>query len=143
MKTSELQEMMDADRKIDRSRLDEEVTRISYLHGKYYNFLMREGAVYKKLDLEFRKLKRRKTEYYLGRSEDDVYLKTPLQLKIQRQDLDIYLESDDEMQEYETRLYLQKSKVDMIQQFITHVINSRGFVIRDLIAFEKFKHGID
>lgn len=82
-------------------------------------------------------------EYYLGRADDDTYLETPLQLKIQRQDLDTYLDSDDAMQEIETRLHLQKSKVEMIQQFISQVINSRGFVIRDLIAFEKFKHGID
>lgn len=135
--------MMDIDRKIDRSQLDHEETQTAILHGKYYNFLMHEATVYKKLDLEYRKLKRKKMEYYLGRSSDEVYQQNPLQLKIQRQDLDIYLDSDDEMQELDIRLHLQKAKVDMIQQFISNVVNSRGFVIRDIIAFEKFKNGID
>lgn len=134
---------MDDDRRIDKSRLEDELTRTAILHGKYYTLLMNEGAILKKIDFEYRKLKRSKMEYYLGRSGDDVYRDNPLQLKIQRQDLEVYLDSDDQMQELETRLHLQKAKVDMIQNFITYVINSRGFVIRDLISFEKFKHGID
>jgi hypothetical protein len=135
--------MMDADRKIDRFQIEEEAVKTSVLHGKYYTILMNEMTLLKKLDLEYRKLKKLKYEYFLGRSCDDIYLHKPLRIKIPRSDLDIYVDADDEIQDLDVRIHLQKSKVDMLQAFINQVINNRGFVIKDIIAFERFKNGLN
>ncbi len=142
MKLDEIRAMMATDCKIDRSCLDEESLKTPLLHGKYYRMMMDEARTLKGLEMEMARLKRSKFEYYTGKSEDSVYEDRPLYLKVTRQDLDIYLDSDEEMQELNGRIFIQKSKVDLIQDFIKQTINNRGFMIRDAIAFERFKNGL-
>lgn len=141
MKTQELQEMMTKDAKIDMSSLDRESVNIPVLHGKWYSLLMNELRQLHSLEFEFDKLRRRKYDYYTGRAEDSDYMNNPLNIKVTRQDIEMYISSDDEIQDLKGRIIVQKMKVDMISEFIKNVINSRSFHIKDAISFIKFKNG--
>lgn len=142
MKTRELREMMDADSKMDMSRLDEESLRTPMLHGKYYGILMDEIKILRGAEQEEARLKRRMFEYYTGKADDEIYMEKPMHLRVNKGDLDVYFNSDEEYQDLQRKLIIQKQRVDMLQEFIKSVINARGFQIKDAIAFLQFKTGV-
>ena len=141
MKISELKEMMEADSAIDNANLDREVLKIPYLHGKWYAFFIDESRMYRSILSDYKRRKREKMEYYLGKSPDEVYQDKPLDLKILKQDLDFYMESDEELIALEERLATQKLKVEMIESFVKS-LNNRGYNIKCAIDFLKFKNGV-
>lgn len=141
MNISELQEMLEADSKIDEAALDKESLRIALLHGKWYSIFMNEARIYRKAFNDLKKLKKFKTEYYLGKCDDVTYQQFPLDHKVLRSDLDTYLDADDEICELDEKVNTQKLKVEMCESFIKS-LNSRGFNIKSAIEFMKFKNGV-
>lgn len=141
MNVSELQALIEVDSKIDEARLDKASLDISLLHGKWYGIFMAEARLYRKLYNDLKKRRKFKTEYYLGKCEDAIYEATPLNHKVLRQDLDTYLDADEELCDLDERVNLQKLKVEMCESFIKS-LNSRGFNIKSAIEFLKFKNGV-
>lgn len=140
MTIAELLEKLERDSKIDETNLDRESLRIALLHGAWYSIFMTEARVYRSASNDLKRLRRQKTEYYLGKAQDSVYEKSPLDLKVLRQDLDLYLDSDEEIIALDEKVNTQKLKVEMIESFIKS-LNSRGFNIKSAIDFLKFKNG--
>lgn len=142
MKLDELTEMMKLDSVIDESNLDGESLKISYLHGKWYSLYVSEARVLRTVHNELKALRRTKTEYYLGKATDEVYLANPLHLKVLRSDLDTYLDSDPDLIMLDERVNTQKLKCEMLESFIKS-LNSRGFNIKSAIDFLRFKNGVN
>jgi hypothetical protein len=141
MKIEDIRDLMEKDSKIDDTALDAESLKIPYLHSKWYGIFIDELRLLRGLEQEYNRLLKEKTEYYLGKADDEVYEKKPLDHKILKQDLDIYLRADDDLMKLESRKILQQMKVEMIENFIKN-INQRTFIIRNAIEFMKFKNGI-
>ena len=137
---SELLELLEKDSKIDEANLDRESLRIALLHGKWYAIFMDEARVYRKASNDLKRLRKEKTEYFLGKADDKIYEEKPLDLKVLRQDLDLYIDADEEIIILDERVNTQKIKVEMIESFIKS-LNSRGFNIKSAIDFLKFKNG--
>ena len=97
MTLDELQQQAEKDLKMDDLELADESLKSASLHQKYLNIynnfrqlkLMNEG--------NYRILYRKKWEYYSGKSNPEVYRDNPFDHKILKQDLPIYLESDEEL----------------------------------------------
>jgi hypothetical protein len=141
MKIEEIRDLMEQDSRIDETALDVESLKIPYLHSKWYKIFIDEVRVLKGIEQEYHRLMKEKTEYYLGKADDKVYEEKPLDQKILKQDLDIYLRADEDLMRLEGKRSLQQIKVDMIEEFIKS-INQRSFVIRNALEFMKFKNGI-
>lgn len=141
MKIEEIRDLMQADSKIDDTALDSESIKIPYLHSKWYGIFIDEIRALKGIEQEYYRLVKEKTEYYLGKADDGVYEEKPLNHKILKQDLDVYLKADDELVKMDGRRSIQQIKVDMIENFIKS-INQRSFNIRNAIEFMKFKNGV-
>ena len=142
MKFSEITEMIEKDSVIDNANLDRESLRVSLLHGKWYTIFMEEARLLRRMYNEFKKLKKFKTEYYLGKCTDDVYEKFPLHLKVLRSDLEIYLDGDEEMLALDEKVEDQRLKVNTIENFIK-ALNNRGYNIKTAVDFLKFKNGLN
>lgn len=138
----ELTKLIDKDSNIDKDNLDRESLKIAHLHSKYYSLMIDELKTYKRLESEYNGLVKDKTEYYLGKSPDAVYRENPLFHKILKQDLELYLKSDKELNSIQLKLVEQKAKVDFIESFIK-TINNRSFQISNAINFMKFKNVIN
>jgi hypothetical protein len=80
-------------------------------------------------------------EYYLGRAEDEVYEEKPLHLKIPRQDLEFYLDADNELCDLKRKVSLAQNKVDMLKGFIEQNLNQRSHHFRNTIAFLNWSQG--
>ena len=99
MRFDELQQMVDADLKIDDTELDLESIKTPQIHNKYLKFYTQFCLQLKKVRDERKSLYRDKWEYYTGKSPPEVYQEKPFDLKILRTDVPIYLDADPELQE--------------------------------------------
>lgn len=140
MRMSELTQLIEDDSKIDDTKLDLESLKIPYLHAKYYKIFIEELRVLKGIEAQYGKIRKDRIDYYTGKSDDDVYKEFPLDHRILKADLDIYLNADTILCDIESKKSLQDAKVKMVESFIKTLTN-RSFTIKNAIEFRKFQVG--
>ena len=86
------------DSKMDEDLLDHESIKIPQLHSKYLNWLSDVRLIKIKKEQDYKRLLREKFEYYTGKADAEVYREKPFDLKILKQDVQLYIESDEEIQ---------------------------------------------
>ena len=107
MTFDEIQAMWEQDSKIDPVELDTAALSIPTLHSKYLRIFSDYRFKRKQAQGNLKQLTRRKFEYYTGKADAIVYQQKPFDLKILKQDVDKYIESDE--------AYIQaKQKMDYI-----------------------------
>ena len=145
MDIMKIREMAKVDLPIDQEKLDAESLSIPQLHGKYLNIYQDEKIILHGLKIEHRKLKKLKWEYYTGKLDQETLKKynwEQFDLKILRQDIDLYLEADEELIALEKKLLIQEEKVDYLES-VLKALNNRQFHIRDAISWRKFINGVN
>ena len=140
MRFDELQQMVDADLKIDDTELDLESIKTPQIHNKYLKFYTQFCLQLKKVRDERKSLYRDKWEYYTGKSPPEVYQEKPFDLKILRTDVPIYLDADPELQEIGQKEEYIKMMVEYTERVLKE-INTRNWTIRNTIEWKKFLHG--
>ena len=144
MTFEELQAQIEKDLSFDETQLDTESLRIPQLHNKYLKHLYSEKLTMKKLRNDMGELSRLKHEYYTGKM-DETTLKErgwePFQLRVLRNDIDTYLDSDKDIIKLRGRIQLQEERVDYIEAIVKGIAN-RGWVIRNAIDWKKFLGGV-
>ena len=128
------------DSKIDGDILDEESLKIPQLHSKYLNYLSDVKLLKIKKDQEYKTLIREKFEYYTGKAEPEVYQDNPFDLKILKQDLALYMDSDPEIQLLQTRINYYEEIIYFLEKVLS-CINNRGFQIKNSIDWQRFMQG--
>jgi hypothetical protein len=86
---------------------------------------------------------RDKWEYYTGKmSEDQMRSRgwEPFALKILRNDLDIYLNSDADITKSRQRVLFQKEKISLLEEIVRE-LNNRHWKIRNAIEWRRFVNG--
>lgn len=143
MNFEELNKMWSEDCKIDETNLVRESSRTPELHSKYYNLFYKEALRVRKLKFDLVELEKAKTEYYNG-SMDELELKArgwkPNPLKILRQDIGKYIESDKDIIELSLRIAMHEENAKYVESIIRQ-INSRNFHIKNMIDALKFQAG--
>ena len=144
MNIDKIKEMVEADLKIDGTELGDESTRIPQLHGKYINIYHDESLVLRKLEADYKTLRKQKWEYYNGKMSQEELTNLgwePFGHRILRQDMDIYMDSDADMVRIVSKIEMQRAKVDYLDSVIKG-INNRQWVIRNAIEWRKFMSGV-
>ena len=143
MDLSEIRKLVAEDMPIDDTELDVESMTIPQLHGKYLNFYLDEKLVLQKLNSDYYRLKKTKWEYYTGKLDQDQleeYGWEPFQFKILKQDIDLYMDSDEDLQKLSNRVAYQKEKINYLDSILKS-INNRQWNIRNAIEWKKFING--
>jgi len=143
MNFSELKEMVEQDLSFKEDQLDIESLRIPQLHGKYLNFLTNEKILLQKLKWEYASLYKAKWEYYNGKmSQEDLKERNweQFDLKILKQDIPIYIDADEDLIKFKSKVVLLEEKVSYLESILKMILN-RQFHIRDAIAWRKFING--
>jgi len=65
----------------------------------------------------------------------------PFQLKVLKQDLDMYIQSDSDVTKIDDRITLQKEKVDYLASIVKS-ISGRGWEIKNAIEWRRFTSGV-
>ena len=144
MNIERIKELVEIDLKIDGTELGDESIRIPQLHSKYLNIYHDECLILRKLDVDFKILRKQKWEYYNGKMSQQELATLgwePFGHRILKQDLDIYLESDTDIIKHGSKIDLQKAKVEYLDSILKG-INNRNWVIRNAIEWRKFMSGV-
>ena len=142
MNLDEIQLSWEEDSKIDEDNLHTESTKIPSLHAKYYRILNNILLMKKLEENKFKQLKKEKWQYYTGKADPEVYIDKPFDHKVLRQDVDKYMDSDED-------LIKVLNKIDYFQVMLNYLdsilktINNRTFQIKNSIEWQKFIRGYD
>tara|TARA_B110000902_G_C14276121_1_gene574993 strand:- start:1650 stop:2081 length:432 start_codon:yes stop_codon:yes gene_type:complete len=131
------------DCKIDETELGRESAKIPQVHNKYIKIYMGERIALYKIKSETKKVKRALLEYYLGELDQDELDQMGRQQfykKLLKNEVDVYIESDDMMIETVLRLGMQDEKVAYLDSIIKN-INNRGFQLKTAVDWAKFTTG--
>ena len=141
MELDELYDLVKKDLELDDTSLDREAIRTPYLHSKYLKFYEEAKLELARIKKEYKKLKLEKVLYYTGRADPEVYKEKPFELKILKNEVDTWVEGDDELENMNLRVEYKNTKVDYLQRTLTSISN-RSFYIRHVIDWRKFINGI-
>ena len=131
MDLTKIQEMFDKDSKIDETNINLEETRSPALLNKYLKLYTNFRLMLSKAETDMKILKKQKWEYYSGKSEK------PFELKILRQDIPTYLESDEDM----VRLQSKLDYLKVVSSYLEHIVknlHNRGFQLRNITTWIKY-----
>jgi len=98
MDLEQIQELAEKDLKINDTELDLESLKTPQLHNKYMKHLTKFKLLLTRAEDDLRTIRLFKWEYYTGKSDPQVYQQKPFNLKILKQDVDKYIEADEEIQ---------------------------------------------
>ena len=143
MDISNIKQLVAEDMPIDDTELDIESMAIPQLHSKYLNIYMDEKLLLQKINSDYYRLKKMKWEYYTGKLDQDQldeYGWEPFQLKILKQDIDLYMDSDEDLQKIINKQTYQKEKINYLDAILKSV-NNRQWNIKGAIEWRKFING--
>lgn len=143
MKLEDIVNLWKDDSKVDVSELGRESLRIPDLHHKYFKILSAERLMLRSYERDYNALYKAKYEYYTGVMDQESLNEKgwePWALKVLKQDIPMYLQSDPDMSDLQTKIDIQKEKIELLESVIKMIIN-RGFQIKNAIDWEKFKVG--
>ena len=140
MTLDELQAEADKDLVIDDTELDTESLKTPILHNKYLQYYNKFNLLLKKSQWEERTLQREKWEYYTGKSDPEVYKQKPFDLKVLKNDVHIYINSDEDIQKIQAKIEYQSAIVNYLEQ-ILRILNNRSFTIKNAIEWRRFTSG--
>ena len=140
MTLDELQAQAEKDLKIDDTELDLESLKTPQLHSQYLKTYSTYALMMKKAEGDYSKLHIKKWLFYTGKAEPQEYKEKNFDLKVLRQDVDKFLDADDE-------IIKQRQKVEYLKQICNYCeqtlkqINNRTFQIKNAIEWKKFTMG--
>jgi len=141
MKLEDIQELWSSDSVIDDTELDAESIKIPEIHNKYLKIFsdekLRLVRLYSKSRLKWLYYTGKLDEQTLKNLEWDVF---DLDIKKNRHDLEMFLESDKDIIELNDKVEYQKEKINYLETIIKS-LSTRGFLIKNSIEWKKFIMG--
>ena len=140
MTLEELQNIVEKKLKINDTELDLEALKTPQLHNEFLKHYNKFKLMKTKASAELATIKLHKWEYYTGKADPMVYQQKPFNLKILKQDVDKYIEADEDYQKIKQKVDYLETIVDFLDRTIRQIQN-RGFLIKDAIEWRKFTSG--
>jgi len=140
MTLDELQAQAEKDLKIDDTELDLESLKTPQLHSQYLKTYSTYALMMKKAEGDYSKLHIKKWLFFTGKADPQEYKDKNFDLKVLRQDVDKFIDADDE-------IIKQRQKVEYLKQICGYCestlkqINNRTFQIKNAIEWKKFTMG--
>jgi len=140
MDLEKLQEQADKDLKINDSELDLESLKTPQLHNKYLKHLTKFKLMLSRAEGNLYNTKRELWEYYTGKADASVYAQKPFNFKLLRQDVDQYIQSNEDYIKAKQKVDYLQTTVDFLDRTIRQITN-RTFTIKNAIDWRKFTSG--
>ena len=142
MNLDELKEEARKDLTIDNvENLDSESLKNQKIKAKYLEHKTRYQLLLQRANGDYQRMYRQKWEYYGGKADAKVYVAKPFDLKVLKNDLAMYISSDEEI----ITLMDKIGYLEVVIKYIDGVIKSidnRGWGIKNAIEWKKFESGM-
>ena len=139
MKIDEIHIEWEKDTDIDPANLTEESRKIPKLHAKYYRYYTHEHTIQRKLETDLKRLYVLRTEWYDGSMAEELGWE-PCLKRIPKGYVKDTLEADLFIIKMKLKIGEQSEKVELLENIIKS-INNRGYLIKNMIDFERFRTG--
>ena len=142
MTLEELQKEARADLAIfDQERLDQESYKNQTIKPKWLEYRTKYDQLLIMSRANHQKMYREKWEYYGGKSDAKVYVAKPFDLRVLKTDLQMYINSDEEILALQGKISYYESIIKYIDGVIKSIDN-RGWDIRNATEWKKFEAGM-
>ena len=141
MTLDELKIQVAMDLKVNDERLDTESLKNQELYAKYLDIKSKFELLMYKAKGDYKMLYRDKWEYYGGKSDANVYVTKPFDLKVLKSDLSIYIESDEEIIQIENKIVYLETVCKYVDG-VMKAISGRGWDIKNAIQWKNFEAGL-
>jgi len=125
----------------DQEHLDSEALKNQTIKTKYLDYKSRFELLLAKSKGDYQRLYRDKWEYYGGKADAKVYVAKPFDLKVLKNDLQMYITSDEEVVNLSNKIAYLESTIKYIDGVIRSIDN-RGWDIKNAIEWKKFEAGM-
>ena len=125
----------------DQEHLDSEALKNQTIKTKYLDYKSRFELLLAKRKGDYQRLYRDKWEYYGGKADAKVYVAKPFDLKVLKNDLQMYITSDEEVVNLSNKIAYLESTIKYIDGVIRSIDN-RGWDIKNAIEWKKFEAGM-
>ena len=139
MNLNDLKEMCNRDTTIG-IYLDGYSISIPELANKYHQLAFDERKTLRFLEAQYDIIKLSRWKYYSGKANPDEYEKEPFDLKVLRNDIDMFLSADKLIKDIKDKVEDQEEKIKLIDTTAKNIINA-SFNISNAIKWKKFLSG--
>ena len=126
---------------LDQERLDQESFKNQNIKPKWLEYRSRYDQLLIMRRADHQRMYRAKWEYYGGKADAKIYVAKPFDLKVLKSDLQMYIQSDDEILELQGKIAYYESIIKYIDGVIKSIDN-RGWDIRNAQDWKKFEAGM-
>jgi len=140
MNINELKEMCTKDTKIDITDLDGYSVSIPEMANKYHQLAYLEKNLLRYLRSEYKIIKLSRWKYYSGKADPKEYEDEPFDLKVLKNDMDLFLDGDVQVLTIKNKMEEQEEKIKLIED-TAKVIQNASFNISNTIKWKKFLAG--
>ena len=121
--------------------LHNEALKTADLLVQWTNIYIVEKKALKKMYQQRDKLILKLKQYYSGKGSPEEYEKAPLNDKVLRTELDVWIRANDNWISLQTDIDCQESVVELAER-ACEVLKTRGFLIRDALRYLEFINGM-
>ena len=121
--------------------LDSESLKNQKIKVKFLDYKSRFELLLAKSKGDYQRMYRDKWEYYGGKADAKVYVAKPFDLKVLKNDLQMYITSDEEVINLSNKIAYLESTIKYIDGVIKSIDN-RGWDIKNAIEWKKFEAGM-
>ena len=121
--------------------LDQESYKNQNIKPKWLEYKSRFELLKTKAHIKYTNLYREKWVYYGGKSDAKVYAAKPFDIRVMKTDLQMYIQSDDDILRLQNKIGYYESCVDYCKGVIKSIDN-RGWDIRNATDWKKFEAGM-
>ena len=121
--------------------LDQESYKNQNIKPKWLEYKSRFELLKTQAHIKYTKLYREKWEYYGGKSDAKVYAAKPFDIKVLKNDLQMYINADDDIIELQAKITYYEVIITYIDGIIKSIDN-RGWDIRNAQDWKKFEAGM-
>ena len=121
--------------------LDQESYKNQNIKPKWLEYKSRFELLKTQAHIKYTKLYREKWEYYGGKSDAKVYAAKPFDIKVLKNDLQMYINADDDIIELQAKIVYYEVIIKYIDGIIKSIDN-RGWDIRNAQDWKKFEAGM-
>ena len=107
------------------------------LHAKYLQLHNEFKLMLSDAQTKYNKLYKDKWLYYNGKAPSQVYAEKPFDLKVLKGDLDMFIDSDDDICRVKQKIDYLETCINSIDRILKEIHN-RGFAIKNTIEIVKY-----